>query len=268
MSIALDPVIVDDLPPYTTGQTIPVQTILQPDRISAARIFNNTPFDLKVINPPGLQQVWLPPYTEDIYGTNIDNPSSAFSSTSRGQLSITPVNIALRNNDTATTALGTYHPYEVLITVYELGDAVPSGLPIVHSQMVSVVGEALTPSTLVFNATFASGAAGSVTASISNVTAGNSIIQYATILGGFSIDLQSSGSQHNNSITVIGVAGAGTVTIDINVPATTPYSIFRNNLNWMSSGLGQASNQITVSFPAITGVAGSITAWAYAERVP
>ncbi len=267
MSIALDAVLVDDLPPYTTGKSIPVNTQIQPDRIAAVRIFNNSPFDLLVTNAPGINQVWLSPYTEDIYITNVDNLDSAFSSTPRGQLTITPVNIALRNNDTSTTPLGTYRAYRILITIYEKGDAIPSGLPIVHSQMVSIVGEALASSTIPFNTQFASGAAGNLVVSIPDLTAGSSTIQYATVLSGFSVDLSLVGTQHNNTLAITGTVG-GNIGIAFNIPATSPYNIYKNNLNWMSAGVGAANNQITINFPAITGVAGSITAWAFAERVP
>jgi hypothetical protein len=268
LSHALDPVLVDDLPAYTTGKTYIVPTTIQPDRLSAVRIFNNTPFDLLVTNVPGVNQVWLSPYTEDIYISNLYNPDSAFNSTIVGQLSITPVNLALRNNDTATTPLGTYRQYRVLITVYETGDFIPRGLPIVHSQMVSVVGETLSPpSTFVQNVTF-SGAVGTITLSIPDVIAGPNTIQYATVLSGFSVDFQSSTSQHNNSITITGLAGAGSATIDLNIPATSPYVVYKNNLNWMSSGIGSAANGITITTPSIAGVSGSLTGWAFAERVP
>lgn len=267
MSIALPPVLVDDLPAYTNGPTYFVNTTIQPDRLSAVRIYNNTPFEMLVNNVPGVNQVWLSPYTEDIYVSNLDNPSSAFNSAMLGQLSISPVNLALRSNDTATTPIGFYHPYRVLVTVYEIGDAIPTGLPIVHNQMVSVVGEALSPTTFPFNTTFTSGNAGVLTGGITGFTAGNVSIDYASILAGFSLDLLSSGSQHDRSFTVAGTCG-GTITFNINIPATTPFNFFRDNLNWMSAGVGTGNNNFTITFPAIAGVAGSITMWLYAERVP
>lgn len=267
MSIALDPVLVDDLPAYTIGKTYLVPTVIQPDRLSAVRIFNNTPFDFVVGNVPGVNQVWLSPYTEDIYRSNLDNPYSAFNSTMLGQISLTPNNLALRNNDTATTPLGSYHPYRVLITVYEIGDAIPEGLPIVHNQMVSVVGETLSPpSTFVESTTF-NGSTGIITLSIPDFQAGNQTIQYATVLSGFSVDLRSSGSQHNNTLTITGVA-YNNFTMDFNIPATTPWIIYKNNLNWMSQGVGAANNKITISFPTISGVQGTLTGWCFAERVP
>jgi hypothetical protein len=270
LSIALDPVLVDDLPAYTTGKTYQIPLVIQPDRLSAVRVFNNTPFDLLVNSVPGVNQVWLSPYTEDIYRSNTYNPyTAAFNSAMLGNMAITPVNLALRNNDTATTPLGAYHPYRVLITVYELGDAMPTNLPIVHNQMVSVVGETLSPpSTFVANTTF-SGASATINLSIPDLVTPTSTIQYATVLSGFSVDLASSGSQHNNTLTITNISFQ-TVTIQMNIPATTPYVIYKNNLNWMSGGVGAGggANNIAITFPTISGVSGSLTGWAFAERVP
>lgn len=272
MSIALDPVTINDLTPSANGPTSTAQLIVDPNRISAVRVFNNTPFTMKITDLPGNQQVWLPPYQEDIYRTNFDNP--AFYSSTKGFISLTPFNFSIRNNDTApsTGSSRVYTPYKALITIYELGDDVPSVLGPPHAQMTSIVGESLNQTSFVNNAVFTAASAGSLNIGVADIVTASSTILYYCILSGFSIDFQASTAQHNFTLNITGISG-GAINISCNIPATTPYSVFRGPLYWISNDPGgnnhTPNNTITISVPAITGgPAYSITMWGYGERTP
>jgi hypothetical protein len=267
LSLALDPISVNDLDAGATGPTITEPLVIQPERIAAIRIFNNSPFNMKINNLPGIQQVWLSPYTEETYVSS--NDSSAMNRTVLGTLSITPFNFAIRNND--TQPIFTPTPYKILVTVYELGDSIPPPILITHGQMVSVVGEVLPVSmTEIANSTFTNGAAGSVTIAGADLVVGNTTIPYYTVLAGISIDFTNNATQHNFTITIAGVLpGGANISIEPNVPVGS-FGWYRT-LYWRSdqAGLANNANFITVSVGAISsGPTYTITIWGYGERLP
>lgn len=273
MSIAFT-IHVDDILTHHDGQTIPISLQLAPENISAVRVYNNSPLAFLVQNAPGVNQAWLAPFTEEVYISHSDQ-SQAFNRTNLGQFSITPQNLQYRGTDMlfSNAQNGTPFQHAVLVTVYELGDAVPPIGAIGHPQMAVIQGEVQTQSAmLISNSTFAAGAAGTINLNAQDAV--NSldtvIVQYFTVMAGFSIDFSTSTAQHNVTLTIGGCLAAGQqISMNMNIPATSPYTFSKFPIYYRSFQQGSASNIITLSIPATAGVpAYSMTAWGHGARLP
>lgn len=272
MSIAIT-VHVDDPVTHHTGQTIPIQLLLAPENISAVRVYNNSPLCFLIQNAPGVNQTWLAPFTEEVYVSS--NESQAFNRTNLGQFSITPQNLQYRGTDMlfSNAQNGTPFQHAVLVTVYELGDAVPPMGAIPHNQMATISGEVQPQSMeLIVNASFSAGAAGTIDLnaqdavnSLSTVT-----VQYFTVMTGFSIDFSTATAQKNATLTIGGCLAAGqNISMNMNIPATSPYSFSKFPIYYRSFQMGSANNIITLSVPTISsGPAYTMTAWGYGVRLP
>jgi hypothetical protein len=272
LSIALT-VHIDDIVTHHDGQSIGIPLQLAPENISAIRVFNNSPLCFLVSNAPGITQAWLAPFTEEVY-TSDPTVSSAFNKTNLGTFSLTPQNLQYRGTDMFFSNAQSF-PFQhaILITVYELGDAVPPLGPTPHNQMSTISGEVQTQSmTIIANSQFAAGAAGDILLNAQDAVnqLDTVIVQYFTVMAGFSIDFSTSAAQHNITLTVGGCLPAGAnMNFNMNIPAASPYSFSKFPIYYRSFEQGSAVNIITLSIPATSGVpAYSMTAWGYGARLP
>lgn len=273
MSITLT-VHVDDVLTHHDGQTIPVQLQLAPENIAAIRIYNNTPMSFLVQDVPGTNQAFLAPFTEEVYASD-PNLSTAFNRTNKGQFTLTAQNLQYRGTDMlfSNAQNGTPFQHAVLVTVYELGDAVPPAGPVPHNQMSTISGEVQEQSMmLISNSSFAAATGGNINLNAQDAvnSAGTVTVQYFTVMEGFSIDFASSTAQHNITLTISGCLAAGQqISMTMNIPATSPYSFSKFPIKFRSFQLGSANNIITLSIPATAGVpAYTMTAWGYPLRLP
>ena len=262
MSLTINPIVVSDLALGTNGTQYTVPIPIQPDRVAAIRIYNSTPFTLNLTSIPGVNQVWLSPFNEEIYIVN-NTGTDIVSNKNVGQFYFVPFNFYQFGLDTGATFIITN--YYVVVTIYEIGDIIPVPIPVSHGQIISVAGS-VNPriNELIANQATAGGAANSLSIASPDYIGVNYTLPYFTVLTAVSIDVTNNATQHNFNLSITGCT-TSPVTININIPVGS-FSWYRT-LYWRSASQGNPANLITVAIPAIgSGPGLSLTIWGYGER--
>lgn len=254
MSIALDAITLNDsLLNKSQMVTIPIQ----PLRVAALRIYNDSPYYLLLNNVPGINQMWMPPGLEDLYITGA-NMSGNEPVNTRGYFNFTEKDFSLVPQITSNV-------YNLFVTIYEVGDILPVGLPLEHQSIVNVANSVLPViSILADSQTVGAGLAGSVSISAPDDSFGN---LYYTCLAGMAMRVGIAAAAVSGTATVFNVVQ---VNLHDKMDAITsgPSVLERNFTAPIRSLLpGQASNGIQFSFPATAGFpAYSMDIWGFALK--
>jgi len=239
MSVSLDPIQI--IPPQIAASMnkVPIKVNLPISalRISGIRINNLSAVTLKIIGMPGVNDVWLGPYTEDWF-PNINQAST------QGNFFLVPWSLE--------NLYQFFLQNTVLITIYEVGDPPPQGLPTVHQQAVVSATPQQPNGTFWGNsAEFASAAAGNVQFSVPNDVYGN---QLWTCLSYLEADF---GSTPSGTVAIqMTLTGVGTTTLHwhITTSTTTGTQIGRTFPNPLVSGaIGFPASNLTLAVPAVAG---------------